>query len=351
LGHPHGEHRAHKHEKSRVGHITKAYAHGGAVKGEKAIGKEALSLHAKEHKALHAEGHGSKHRMDRPKRKRGGRIHKDDGGTVSQPQTTASGATVAAGMRRNPNAGISADGKVHGFAKGGKVGKHKGNSKTIVNVITGGHPAAGAVPPGPPMVPPPPMGVAPAGMPPPGGARPPMMPPPGAGGPPGAPPMPMRAKGGRIRRDDGGKVDNDSKTDTQQQRQAQQPKNPMDDWNQPYGQAQQAGKHRGGAVARAKGGRVHKPHGSPVWNEGVRDGTQVQHSDGKGTANRPENLNRGKPVTFKSGGRVRHFYAKGGKVESPDGVAKATKLPGGGGGGEARLVKAHRAARDYHGPD
>jgi hypothetical protein len=240
MAHPFHEHRQTKKEHSRVHHITKGYAHGGAVKAG-AIGKEALTLHKKEHAAIHAEGHESKHRMDRPKR-----------------------------------------------AKGGRVGKKSGNSRTIVNVITGGHPAAGAVPPGPPTALPPPMGVAPGG--PPMGARPPMpMPPPGAGGPPGAPPMPMRAKGGRV--------------------------------NQ----------------------------GSPVFEEGKRAGTKVQHSDGHATANK--NLGRGRVVTFKCGGAVKSFRAYGGRVESPQGVAKATKLPGGGGGGEARLVKAHHAGREYHGPD
>ena len=120
-------------------------------------------------------------------------------------------------------------------------------------------------------------------------AKPPMpMPPPGAGMPPGGPPMPMRKSGGRV--------------------------------NQ----------------------------GSPVYEEGKHAGTQVQHSDGHATANK--NLGRGKPVTFKSGGRVRSFYAHGGRTESPQGVAKDTRLPGGSGGGEARLVKAKRAGREYHGP-
>lgn len=162
-------------------------------------------------------------------------------------------------------------------AKGGRV-KGKSNAKTIVNVITGGHPSAGAVPPGPPMTPPPapPAGVAPAGVAPPMAAKPPMMPPPGAGGPP----MPMRAKGGRV--------------------------------NQ----------------------------GTAVFEEGRKAGTAVQHSDGKGTANRPENLHRGRPITFKSGGRVKSFYARGGKIEASDAIAPATKLPGGSGGGEARLAKA-----------
>ncbi len=220
MSHPFDEHRQTKVEHSRVGHITKAYAKGGAVKhsDEKQDRKLVKSMIDK---AIHPEGKKAKHRMDRPHRAKGGRVK-------------------------------------------------KGNAKTIVNVITGGHPAAGAVPPGPP---PPPMGIA---GPPPGGppvaAKPPMMPPPG-----GAP-----------------------------------------------------------MIGRAKGGRVNQ--GSAVYEEGKSSGTQVQHSDGKGTANRPENLNRKKVITFASGGRVRRF-------EATDKISPATKLPGGGGGGEARLAKAHRAAR------
>jgi hypothetical protein len=285
MAHPMNHVRQSHVERSRVGHLTKGYKSGGAVHGAKAIGKKALALHREEHAELHAEGGKSKHRMDRPKR-----------------------------------------------AKGGKVkGKH--NERTVINVISGGHPAGGAVPAGPPMAPPgPPMGIAPAAaMPPPMAAKPPMMPP-GAGAPP---PMPMRAKGGKVTK------------------------------------------------------------GTKVFEEGQRNGTPVQHMRGKGDL---EQMGRGKQVTFESGGRVRSFYAKGGSVKnhtdpgvsdrlhmgekfkaSPmeirgqdsnttndptigkpnrarggmcranggmaDKVASATKLPGGSGGGEARLAKAHREAR------
>jgi hypothetical protein len=263
MSHPMNSHRQHRVEKMRVGNLCKgydrggkAYAKGGAVKS---IGKKALSLHADEHKALHAEGHESKHRMDRPHR-----------------------------------------------AKGGKVGK-KGNSKTIVNVITGGHPAGGAAPPMPPG---PPMGIAgppPGGaMPPPGappGIRPPM---PGPGmPPPGGPPMPQRAKGGRVQ------------TPT-------------------------------GTGVAAESSRSKENRGSPVFNASLRHGTKVSHQDGKDDQ---KNIGRGRVVTFACGGGVKSFRAYGGKVESPQGVAKSTRLPGGSGGGEARLVKASRARRDYHGPD
>jgi hypothetical protein len=136
-------------------------------------------------------------------------------------------------------------------ARGGRT-KHKGN--TTVNVIVpGGAGASGAgvaSPPVPRPVPPPappPMagppggaGVAPpmGGMPPRPGMSPPGMMPPG-GMPPG---MPMRARGGRL------------------------------------------------------------PKGTPVWREGVADGTQVQNNpSGK---NDQHDVNRKKPITYKNGGRA-----------------------------------------------
>jgi hypothetical protein len=242
--------RQHKVEKSRVGHITRGYKSGGAVKGDKSIGKQALTLHKHEHEALDAEGEGSKHRMDRPKR-----------------------------------------------AKGGKV-KGKNSAKTIINVLTGGHSAAAP----PPMAPP---GIGGAAMPPP--APPPMMakpPMPGPGMPPPGMP-PMRARGGKVQTPTGTGV----------------AKNTRDSGSN---------------------------HGSPVFNASMRHGTQMSgtgnnKSDGK-------DIDRREVVTFASGGKVKTFScrAKGGRIESPNGVAKSTELPGGSGGGEARLVKEARAKRDYH---
>jgi hypothetical protein len=285
MSHPFAAHRQSAKEHSRVVHITRGYKSGGAVKGEKTIGKKALNLHKAEHAALHAEGGKSKHRMDRPHR-----------------------------------------------AKGGKV---KGKSgKTIVNVITG-HPAGGVAPP--PMAPP--MGLGAAAAPPaapPVAARPPMPmgPPPGAGMP-GQ--MPMRAKGGRIKKAEGGSMSSDeamkriasaTSSDSVKRMQSdaamkriesavQQPMQPM----------------------RARGGKVKT---GPTWNEGLKSGTQVQHDTGK---NDLKDMNRGRQVTFWAGGKVKKHRAEGGRVESPDGVAKATRLPGGSGGGEARLAKEHRAER------
>ena len=258
MSHPFAKHRQTAVEHSRVGHITKGYKSGGAVKHSDAKQDRKL-IKSMIDKAIHPEGAKSKHRMDRPHR-----------------------------------------------AKGGSVKKKGNTAKTIVNVITGGHPAGGAVPPGPP---PPPMGIAgppPGGMPPPMAAKPPMMPPPGAGGPPGAPPMPMRASGGRVQTPTGTGVA------------------PMNNSSK-------------------------KTSGSPVFNASTRNGTQVSDGDGNNKDD-SKNIGRGRVVTFASGGKVKRFYAKGGRVESPDGVAKASMLPGGSGGGKGRLAKERRAERVYAGP-
>lgn len=249
MAHPYHEHRQTTKEHSRVGHITRGYKSGGAVKGDKSIGKQALTLHKHEHEALDAEGEGSKHRMDRPKR-----------------------------------------------AKGGKV-KGKNSAKTIINVLTGGHSAAEP----PPMAPP---GIGGAAMPPPG--PPPMMAKPPMAGPGMSPPgvPPMRARGGKVQTPTGTGV----------------AKNTRDS---------------------------EKNHGSPVFNASMRDGTQISHAPGKADS---KDIGRREVVSFASGGKVKTFScrAKGGRIESPKGVAKATELPGGSGGGEARLVKEARAKRDYH---
>lgn len=221
MAHPYHEHRQTKKEHSRVGHITKGYASGGAVNRTE-DDRKVRKMSASQEREVNPEGGVAPHRMDRPKR-----------------------------------------------AKGGKV-KARKSAKTIVNVITGGHPAGGAVPMPPPMAPPP--GLAGAAMPPPSmAAKPPMpMPPPGA-----APPMPVRARGGGVK------------------------------------------------------------------SKGMHVGTEVSHDDGKNTL---PDMNRGRVVTFWAGGGVKK-RAMGGRTESPQGVAKATNLPGGSGGGEARLAKEHRAER------
>ena len=248
MAHLFHEHRAHKVEHSRVAHITKGYASGGAVaeapvaKAKRASGGKVMG----ERDAMAVMGKPAKERMDKPSRKAGGKVEE----SVNR-------------------------------ARGGRT-KHKGH--TTVNVINtgGGHPGLGmgGPPPGlgaaPPMMPPrppmaPPMPPGAPGMAPPGGA--PMMPPPG---------MPPRRSGGR---------------------------------------------------AYAKGGAVKD---GPAWNEGKRAGTSVQNNpSGK---NDQRDVGRGKPITYKTGGRI----------EAPQGVS-APHLPGGSGGGEARLAKERMAKRSVSG--
>jgi len=130
-------------------------------------------------------------------------------------------------------------------------------------------------------VPPPPMPMAgPVAAPPMPPPRPPMAPPPGAGMvPPGGPPMPP---GGPIRSTGG-----------------------------------RTGYKSGGAVP------------GPAWNEGRRNGTQVTHAPGK---NDLKDMNRPPVITKATGGAVEHPM-KGGR---------APHLPGGAGGGLARIAKQHR---------
>jgi hypothetical protein len=266
--HPYHAHKQTKVEHSRVAKITKGYASGGGVNRTE-DDRKVRKMSASQEREVNPEGGVAPHRMDRPKRARGGKV------------------------------------------------KGKNSAKTVINVITGGHPAGGAVP-APPMPPP---GLAGAAMapPPPMAAKPPMpMPPPGAGGPP--PGMPMRAKGGRIKRDDGGPVTWDQGSG----------RGMLED-RKYAGMRHETGGYSG--PARAKGGAVK--------SKGMHVGTAVSHSPGK--SDLPD-MNRKRVVSFKTGGGVRTFMA-GGRVESPQGVAKATKLPGGAGGGEARLAKEHRAER------
>ena len=90
----------------------------------------------------------------------------------------------------------------------------------------------------------------------------------------------------------------------------------------------------------AKGGRVKSGN---TWAEGVKDGTRVQHNESGKTANQkdqPGQLNRGKVITYRTGGAVEH-PKKGGM---------APHLPSGSGGGEARMFKERRAAKNYARP-
>jgi hypothetical protein len=104
--HPHHEHRAHKKERARVGHITKGYAHGGAVHGDEAQDRKLIKKVMAERDAQAVEGSGARERAD--KRARGGRTkHKGthvnvivapQGGAQPGPMPTPPPTAVPAGI-------------------------------------------------------------------------------------------------------------------------------------------------------------------------------------------------------------------------------------------------------------
>lgn len=87
-----------------------------------------------------------------------------------------------------------------------------------------------------------------------------------------------------------------------------------------------------GGRTYARGGRVGVNKGSAVYEAGVKAGTQVSHDPGK---NDLKDMGRGKPITYKTGGAVEHPLRGG----------LAPHLPGGAGGGKARLAKERMAKR------
>lgn len=199
-------------------------------------------------------------------------------------------------------------------ASGGKVGK---KATTVVNVITGGQqqpPAPPPMPMPPPgaMSPPPPPGPPPGALPPPGGPM---------GGPPGMPSgPPMRARGGGVKKADGGEVTWDQGSG----------RGMLED-RKYAGMRHQNGPYTG--PARASGGGV-KAIGMDV-------GTRVQHDKANTD---PKNMNRKRVVTFNTGGGVKSFMA-GGSVKGVTfkaGADPKSDLPGGGGGGKARLAKMRK---------
>jgi len=79
---------------------------------------------------------------------------------------------------------------------------------------------------------------------------------------------------------------------------------------------------------RKSGGRVKS---GPAWSEGLENGTPVEHDPGKN-----QKLLKPSPKPKRAtGGKV-------GKLNAPQGVDPATKLPGGAGGGLGRLAKARK---------
>lgn len=228
MSYEHANIRGNKVEKSRVSHITRGYAAGGAVHNA-ATGQTSLTTSAPKPAQLLMSGGVAKARADRPGRARGGRAPKAKGNNVNviiAPQ----------GAANSPAGGV------------------------------------GGSPPGIPPVRP---------MPPPAG------PPAGMAGPMGGPGMPPPGMGPRAN----------------------------------------------GGRAYAKGGAV-KAAPMPAFVEGKNEGTKVQHMPGK---NDLKDMNRGKPITYKTGGAV---FAKSTGQHGP-------KFDGGAGGGTARLEKESRAARNY----
>lgn len=87
-----------------------------------------------------------------------------------------------------------------------------------------------------------------------------------------------------------------------------------------------------GGRTYATGGAVNS--GTKVFEASRKAGTQVMHSDGK---NDGKQLGRGKPIT----------YATGGPVFASETGQHGPKFKGGALGGEAKLQKAARAAKNY----
>lgn len=336
MAHPFQEHKQHKVERSRVAKMTKGYASGGGVHSDEAADIKLIKSKVKK-SAMRMTGGAVKQRAD--KRARGGRTKMKKGTTVNiinSPQHPPAPPMM-------PPPGL-----------------------------------AGAMPPRPPMAGPP---MPPPGAPPmpPGGAMPsggPMMPP-----RPGIPPgMPMRARGGRIKRDSGGpvsilkKAQADNPDQNASRLPSQQGPTGLNNANMRYNRGMGGYGDSGGDKDYPKRGDAYKGGGrvkdGPAYQEGLKAGTQVQHSDGKSDG---KDIGRGRVVTFRAGGKVGQTSgtagpgvsykptekrtkeplapevkrAMGGKIEAPKGVEAASKLPGGSGGGEARLAKEHRAERNY----
>jgi hypothetical protein len=261
MAHPYHEHRQHKVEKHRahrlVGgglpmtgtNVSPAMSGAGGF-GGMPVAPPGLSapggmpVMKKGGKVVH--GKHMKHRLDRKHRKTGGRATADH-----------EALREIKSLEKHERAEMHED-RSH-RASGGR-NKHHGKGKNVTNVIVapqggGGHPMPPPMmpPPGAPPPPRPPMAGPPPGAMPPSGAG---GPPPGLGGPPGGMPPPgIRKRGGRV-------------------------------------------------GVRNQGPGDHDPKQSHGWREGERHKTQVQHTTSGKTEAR-EDLDRGKPITFRRGGKVK----------------------------------------------
>lgn len=325
MAHPMQEHRSHLHEKSRVSHVTRGYATGGGVHEDAAEDEKMLKAKVKP-SALKAkggkiEGKSAKMRLDR------------------------------GGIKR---------------AHGGKVGK---KGATTVNVVIAGkgEGAPGAPPPGigaaAPMPVPPPR----PPMPPPGAG--PGMPPPGM--PPGGPPM-MRAKGGRVKKARGGAADDPNFTGQISDHDrlnagSGSAGRGMNGGNYTYGQpassiagnrSKPMGTNVPNPMERAKGGRVKN---GPAWEEGLRNGTKVQHSSAKATEieNGAKMHKERKAYNFKTGGSVKGVsvdekppikVGEMGLSGTKEHSSPFPKMNNAAGGGEGRLEKAKKAVPGVSAP-
>jgi len=174
----------------------------------------------------------------------------------------------------------------------------------------------------------------------------------GAAGPPGMPPPGIRATGGRayakggaVKRADGGDVSELSrwvgKVKLRDKMGGKPPwtalktqRDPISAQDEMRGQMQRSQDISDAVPRRAKGGAVK--------SVGMHVGTKVSHDLGK---NDTADIGRKRVVTFMAGGRVAR--KAGGRIEASNAVEPATKLPGGSGGGKARLAKERRGHRDY----
>ena len=315
MAHPMQEHKAYKVERSRVKHISGAHED---EQQDRNLIRRMLNQH--EQQEMKVEG-TLKHR------KRGGRV---DG---MRDSLAVSGEPARERMDKPAR------------ARGGKVKSKKGVNVNVIVAPQGpGHP-----PPTPPI---PAGGAAPPPM---AGAAPrPPMPMPGVGpgpGAPGGPPMPMRPPmppppmgprniGGRAYAKGGGVTPRPAwKEGIRAGTKVQHSGNKQD--------TSDIG--RGKVVTYAKGGRIRRADGGDVssvgkgWVEGYGDETpKPMPAPASVGPMRPTGQGTYDPAT----GRVKGFKT-GGAIDHPIKGGMGPKFKGGAMTGEARLQKRDRARRNY----